>query len=223
MKFLFVLLFCSMLVSQNEFVVNINDLTTETQKSLDKGDANEMSLIWWIPVEFWVESFKKDPNMTDTQINEFGAILEKYNMFVIVDGQVGSFGGVTYTPKELIEDGLFLKNNETIISPLNLDDIDPDAKNFISMLKPLLANMLGAMGKNMNFYIFDGINIENSKRYFDPNIQGILELNILKNKVVWELPLSSLLEPTICSECNKKINGKYLFCPWDGTKFSTTN
>ena len=53
--------------------VDINALVQETQKMSDT--SGEMTLIWWIPEEFWRASFEQDPNMTAAQTEEFVKIL----------------------------------------------------------------------------------------------------------------------------------------------------
>jgi len=77
-----------------ESKVDLTALTQETQKISQKAD--EMTLIWWIPEEFWQISFAQDPTATEAQSEEFIKILHPYTLIAVVDGKVGSFGGVTY-------------------------------------------------------------------------------------------------------------------------------
>ena len=81
--------------------VDINALVQETQKMSDR--SGEMTLIWWIPEEFWQASFQQDPNMTAAQTEEFIKVLRPYMLIVAVDGNIGSFGGVPTNLRQLSE------------------------------------------------------------------------------------------------------------------------
>ena len=86
--------------------VDINALIQETQKMSQS--AEEMTLIWWIPEDFWRVSFEQNPNMTEAQIEEFIKVLHPYTMIVAVDGKIGSFGGVTYESESTIRNSIRL-------------------------------------------------------------------------------------------------------------------
>ena len=74
--------------------VDINILMQETQKMGQSPE--EMTLVWWIPEDFWRISFQQNPNLTAAQTEEFLKVLRPYIIIVAADGKVGSFGGITY-------------------------------------------------------------------------------------------------------------------------------
>src|SRR5210317_1760883 len=126
--------------------VDINALVQETQKMSDT--SGEMTLIWWIPEEFWRASFEQDPNMTAAQTEEFVKILRPYMLIVAVDGNIGTFGGVTYKSETTIRGSIQVIDSQgTRYRPLNNENIDADTKNFLSMMKPVFVNMLGPIGQ----------------------------------------------------------------------------
>lgn len=56
-----------------ESKVSLNAVVAETQKMSDKVD--EMTLVWWIPEEFWQISFAQDPTATEAQVEELVKLL----------------------------------------------------------------------------------------------------------------------------------------------------
>lgn len=46
------------------------------------------------------------------QAEEFIKILRPYTVIVVVDGKIGAFGGVTYTPEAAIRDSIQIKDSK---------------------------------------------------------------------------------------------------------------
>ena len=86
--------------------VNINALIEETQRMSQK--TNQMTFVWWIPEEFWRISFAQEPTIPKYQIEEFITVLRPYLIFIVVDGKIGTFGGITYTSESTIRNDIFL-------------------------------------------------------------------------------------------------------------------
>jgi hypothetical protein len=180
--------------------------------------ADEMTFVWWIPEEFWQVSFSQDPTVTEAQTQEFIRVLRPYTVIVVVDGKVGAFGGVTYKPEADIRANIQIKDSqETRYQPLSEDKIDADTKSFLSMMKPVLVNMLGPMGQNMHFVIFPAKD-EKGQKIVDANKEGAFSVKLGERVFRWRLPLGSLLPPRICPTCGENLNGAYKFCPWDGAE-----
>lgn len=200
--------------------IELNALISETQKSSDK--PNAMIMIWWIPEEFWLASAAQDPSFTDAQAQEIIKILQPYTIIAVVDGTVGSFGGVTYNPESSIRSNIVLIGTDGLsYRPLSSQTIGADAKNLISMLKPVIANMLGEMGQNFHFFLFpakdkQGANIAQA------NKDGIIRIQLRNEEYRWRLPLSSLLPAITCPQCGEKCSGAWEYCPWCGTKLIKT-
>ena len=212
---LFVLLHMSLSFAQ-EIKVNLNALTQETQKMSE--EAGEITLIWWIPEEYWRTSFEQDPNMTEAQIEEILKVLHPYLLISVVDGKVGAFGGVTYKPEATIQNDIQVIDRQGIqYSPLSDDIINVDMQNLLAMLKPVLVNMLGPLGQNMHFFLFppkgkDGRDIAAAKE------EGTFTVKLDKREFKWRLPLGSLLPQKVCPVDGEKLSGAWKFCPWHGVK-----
>ena len=196
--------------------VDINFLIQETQKLEQLPD--EMTLIWWIPEDFWRVSFEQNPNITEAQIEEFLRVIRAYVVVVIVNGNIGSMGGVTYTPESTIRNSIVLIDSQmNRYRPLHIEAVDADMKNFLLMMKPVLANMLGPMGQNMHFYLFPPKN-KAGQRIADPKKEGTFAVRFDKKEFRWRLPLGSLMAPKICPIDGEKLSGAWKYCPWHGVE-----
>lgn len=196
--------------------IDINALIMETQKMSHEPD--EMSLVWWIPEEFWQVSFAQDPSSTEADVQEFLATISPYMIIAVVDGKVGAFGGITYNPESEIRASVQIKDNEGVYyQPLSEYEVDADVKNLLSMMKPVLANALGPMGQNLHFIVFPAKG-KNGQNIDDAKSEGTFSVKLGEIEYKWRLPLSSLLPPKICPTCGEKLSGAYKFCPWDGTR-----
>jgi hypothetical protein len=145
-------------------------------------------------------------------------VLRPYMIIVAIDGKIGNFGGVTYKPEPTIRNSIQVIDNQgNSYRPLSNEEIDADTKNFLSMMQPVLANMLGPMGQNMHFYLFPpknkaGQDIASAKK------EGAFSLILDKRQFNWRLPLGSLLAPKICPVDGEKLSGAWKFCPWHGAE-----
>ena len=198
--------------------VDINALVQETQKMSDT--SGEMTLIWWIPEEFWRASFEQDPNMTAAQTEQFIQVLRPYMLIVAVDGNIGTLGGVTYKSETTIRDSIQVIDGQgTRYRPLSSENIDADTKNFLSMMKPVFVNMLGPIGQNMHFFLFPakntmGQNIAVAKS------EGTFSVKLDTRLFKWRLPLGSILQAKICPVDGEKLSGAWKFCPWHGVELT---
>ncbi len=196
--------------------VDVNALIQETQKRSDK--PGEMTFVWWIPEEYWRASFAQNPNMTAAQIEEFVKVFRPYTLVAAVDGNMGSYGTVTYKTETEIRSKISIIDSQgNSYPPLSEEAVSVEAKSFLAAKKPMLANALGPLGQNMYFFIFpaqnkDGQDIAAVKK------EGAFSVKLGEGEFKWKLPLNSLLPAKTCPTCKEKISGAYKFCPWDGTK-----
>ena len=69
-------------------------------------------------------------------------------MFAIVDGNMGPFGGITYTHKDSVYNSLeFVDNELGVTKPLALEQVSADVQNLLGAFKPILTNMMGTLGR----------------------------------------------------------------------------
>jgi hypothetical protein len=198
--------------------LDLQALTQETQRLSQKPD--QMTLVWWIPEEFWAASFAQTPSMTGSQAEEFLKVIRPYTMVVVVDGAIGSFGGVTYKSENSIRaNARILDSQGKSYAPRTEEEVDADTKNMLQMIKPVFVNMLGPMGQNMHFLLFPG-NGDNGIRIADAKGKGQFKVKLGEKEFKWRLPLDALLPMQVCGTCKQECKGSWFFCPWCGAKLT---
>jgi hypothetical protein len=208
-------LFSTSLNSQ-DYKVSLDGFINELQKS--SGNTDKIVLVWWIPTKYWEVVLGEDPSITIDQIQEITYLVDQYTMVGVVDGDIGYFGGVTYTHADSIRNHLVLTDEDgRSYSPIANELVDADTKLLLEMMQPVLANMLGEMGNNFNFYLFPRVeSIE--KKLADPKADGKFDIQLFEEAFTWRLPLGSLLAPKMCPVDNEEHSGNWKFCPFHGKR-----
>ena len=191
--------------------VKFDAFLTEIQYSSDNPDAIEM--VFWLPTKFWEISVAQDASLTYDDFVAIKELLENYELFAVVDGEIGYFGGVTYKTAEETLKGLSIFYQGEKLKIVDPKELSSDLIAFTSMMKPMMANMMGPMGENMHF-IFMSRSSGNIDPYAEDNF--LLELDDFKREV--DLPLESLLEEKECPKDGKLHSGKWTYCPFHGVK-----
>jgi hypothetical protein len=198
----------------------VNDIVKETM--LQSQMNQTVRIAWWIPEEFWTESFKSNPAVSKTQMDQFISIIHPYTLIVAVDGKVGVMGGVTYSSENDVRTSIELTSpTGKKYSPIGDSLYTPDLKNFLSMMKPVLGNMLGQMGANMNFYLFQG-DASDTLPLVSANSSGSFKVKLEDEDFKFRLPISALIPKRTCPECKETFPGTYMYCPYDGKKTKVT-
>jgi hypothetical protein len=190
-------------------------LVKETQITTQR--ERQVTLVWWIPEDFFRLSMAQNPNVSAAQAGEFIEQISPYIMVAVLDGNVGPAGSVTYRSESEIRAALKVvdaKGNR--YQPLAEDAISNQARLFVTIMRPIMANMLGPMGQNVQFYLFaasdaDGQPICNARK------EGSLVITLGEREFKWKLPLNSLFAPVTCTKCKSACSGAWKFCPWCGT------
>ncbi len=204
----------SIYARENHF--DINSIVKETQKMTQS--AEELTLVWWLPEEFWEASFSQNETITDAQIESFMSVLRPYTIVAVVDGKLGAFGGVTYSSSLDISSSIrIIDKDRNHYMPLAENKIDPDVINFMAMMKPVLKNMLGPMGENIHFFIFPGKTLLNED-IAQAKKEGFFTVKHAGKEFKWRLPLGSVLPPKRCSVDGEMLNGAWRYCPWHGVE-----
>lgn len=195
--------------------VSFDSFTTETQYSSDNMDYVEM--IWWLPTEFWKIIYTNDPTIGQNEIDQIVSMVDNYLIAIVIKGRIGMFGGVNYQSYEDLKSHVQVKYKNELLKIVEHNRLDSDLQNLLSIMKPIMSNMLGNMGQNLHFFVFD-----------NPDNKKVLPVDSISNDNLYfsmdgfsinaDLPLSSLLLEKICPEDNAQLNGKWDFCPFHGKK-----
>src|SRR5438105_3635071 len=106
----------------------MSGLIKETQHMIDDGER--LSLIWWIPNEFWQRSLAKNPRVTADQAQDIVRALEDYTLVAVVDAKKGGLAVFTYTPAdEIRKSATLITPAGNKLSPVDDSDLTPAAKN----------------------------------------------------------------------------------------------
>jgi hypothetical protein len=196
--------------------INIDALTSETQKT--STEADRVTVIWWVPEEYWQVTLAQDDKLTPPQIEDFVRPLRQYTVFAVAEGKVGTYGAITYKPEDEVRKSIRLIDNSGIgYLPVSSDKIDSDTLAVLLMIKPVLANMNGPVGQNMHFVLFPAKD-KAGKQIAPATTEGAFSLKFGASEFKWRLPLGSLLPRKICPTDGEELNGAWKFCPWHGEK-----
>ena len=216
MKKIISILVLSILAFSISRAADIQKLIQDTQKMTQVGSTTNM--VWWIPTEFWQETLRQNPQLTEEQKKEFVAALEDYSAFVIVNMNVGIMGGMTFKEREEILKNVSLQVEGVEVTPIPTEDLSPDARAFYTMMKPMMGQMLGQFGQGMEFIIYP--NKKNGELIIDPLKEGSLTYTSFEEQHDWRLPLGSLLPAVWDPETEEVFPGNYKYNPFTGSKLS---
>ena len=219
-KIIFIFIFISFTTTlasaQESMKIDLSSLIKESQQIIN--EDNKLTLVWWLPTEFWEVSFQKENNMSESEISEMISYIDPYLIYIVVDGKIGPFGGMTYNSDNEILSTLELRdrNNERYL-PILEDDLNDNLKILLAAFKPIFASMLGKMGENMNLYVFTA-NDKNNNKIAELKENGSFKVLVGGREFSWDLPFESVIPPQTCPKCSKSMSGSFKYCPWDGTK-----
>jgi hypothetical protein len=196
--------------------IDLEAMIQETQKMSRAPD--EMTLVWWLPEQFWQASMAQDPTVTKAQVDQFLETIRPYTMIAVVDGRIGAFGGVTYKSEEAVRTSVKIKDDKGwSYTPLSESEVDPDTKNLLQILKPIIANLLGPMGQNMHFILFQS-KTKDGRSIADATGEGMLNIVVAEKEFKYRLPLGSVLPPKYDPKTGEKFPGNYTYNPFTGSK-----
>jgi len=196
--------------------VNIDDFITETQISL--GGTDSIDIGWWIPLEFWLISLQEQ-GLPQESLDEMIATLSPYTIFAVVSAEVGPFGGATFANKALVDSSVKMIDPETDkeLSPLTESALPADLQMMLNMMQPMLKSIMGELGENMHFYVFNDLDAS-SERIADPYTEGLVQFKSNDMAYDFKTPISALIEEKICPNDGAEMNGTWKYCPNCGSK-----
>jgi hypothetical protein len=195
---------------------DIQAIIKETQQTSQSPGA--MTIVWWIPEAFLRATLASNPNMTKEKSEAFMKPLRSYIIMLVIDAKVGPLAGLTYTPTSELATEVRVKDHAgSLYPPVDPTRINSDSQNFIAILKPVMASMLGPMGQNMNFFLFPSSG-KDGAAIADESKEGVFYLEVGKKEFHWRLPLGSILPHKTCPVCKESLSGAYRYCPYDGAK-----
>lgn len=194
----------------------IDALLQDTQRQASGADV--IGMAWWIPTEFWILSLEqRQGTLSPEQRDQLRAALDPFTVLVVVDGSLSPLGGATFrSPEEVVPITRLVDRSGRTWEPLPDAQLSPDLRNILLVMKPMFASLLGPVGENMAFVVFEG-EAPQGGRLIDPLAEGRFTVRVGSADYAWRLPLGSLLPDLRCGKCSETMYGAWKFCPWDGT------
>ena len=177
----------------------------------------EITMLWWVPEEFWKVSAASNPRITPAQVETMLKATHPYTIVGVSSGRSRA-GAVAYRTEPEVRDMIRLKDRKgNSYSPLPDSQLDPSVPGLFAVLKPSMAKTGGALAQNIFFYAFPGT-AKNGVRICDTVKEGFCEVDVGARQFRWRTPLGSLLPKQKCPTCGEMLSGAYKYCPYDGTK-----
>jgi hypothetical protein len=196
--------------------IDIDALLDDTQKA--STDPDKMTLVWWIPEQYWTSTMGQDPSITDDGVREMVELVKPYIMVAIADGNIGAFGGVSYLNEDEIRSTVTLEDSEgNTYQCLPKAEVSMDIRNLLMMLKPIIVSMLGPLGENTHFLLFQSQS-ENGNTIADPKTEGSFKVVTSSEEYCFRLPLGSVLPPKFDRRTGERFPGNYKYNPFTGKK-----
>jgi hypothetical protein len=197
--------------------VQITDLIRETQQQ--SKNTERLTLVWWMPLEFWQASLAvSGMQMSPEKTEEFLAIVRPYLIVAVADGKMSPLGSATFVSEEVLRSGIKVVDSVgRSYLPIPDDKISADMKQLTHAMRPIFANLIGAMGENIRFFMFSSRDAD-GKEIASATSTRSFDIQLGERRFHWRLPLGSVLPLKVCPEDGEAMNGAWSFCPWHGAK-----
>lgn len=214
MKILIALLILCSLSFSRSHAADFQSLIQDTQKITQEDGVTQ--LVWWVPLEFWDFALSQDTTVTDEQRQVMLSAHEDYTTMVVVHIKTGPFGGMTFKTRDEMKKALRVSVDDKPLKELELSELNPDAANFFTLMKPMMTQMLGQFGSGLEFFTY--LNKADDEFIVTPKTKGELSVTCFDKDFTWRLPLGSFLPPKIDPETGETFPGNYLYNPFTGEK-----
>jgi hypothetical protein len=181
---------------------------------------DRMTLVLWLPTEFWRTSLESEGKMTPEDVDRFVKELEPYVVVAVADGQIGMLGSINFAEPESLRSTVTIQDTDgALLSALPDTEISTGVKNLTQMMRPVLGNMMGALGTHIAFLVFPGVD-KGGHPTTKPTREGTFVVHVGTVAMRYRLPLGSLLPPMIDAKSGESFPGNYHFNPYTGVKLS---
>jgi hypothetical protein len=194
----------------------VDDLLKETQKSVTAN--HRIGVVWWMPTEFWEASTMRQGTSPE-RAREMFASLREYTIVCVAAGKLG-VGNINWYSETDLRANTVLRDSAGInYKPIT--EVSSDAQSLLSVMKPVLANILGPMGQSLQFLMFP-TKTQAGNFIADPRRSGNFSIVISdllgpkESLFDWRLPLTSLSPPRFCPVGHERVQADWKYCPWHG-------
>jgi len=196
---------------------DIREFVHETQQLVST--AQQMTMVWWIPAEFWDLSMASNPNVTPQIAQQVREAFHDYQVFALLHGNVGLQGLTDTAPRADLLANSRLQVGDKVIAPLAADQVPSGVQAILGAMRPLLSGMLGKLGQSMELVVYPAA--AGGQRLNDPKANGAFQFVLYDQTFRWRTPLASLLPKKVDPKSKEEFPGNYLYNPYTGDRLST--
>lgn len=202
--------------------IPVEALTKDTQVQPAGGDRH-LTLVWWVPYEFWAAMLARDAGIPQANKDALLAAVKGISLLGVVQADISAMGAFNYYSEDDVAAHLAATATDAggKARPLTLlKEINPDLQVALGVFKPILTSAMGNLGANFHFFVLD--DRAGAGRMMDPYLPGTLTVNLAKSDGApltarIEAPLDSLFVPRNCPN-GKPAHVTWKFCPWNGER-----
>jgi hypothetical protein len=199
---------------RQDFTAILKD--TEMIKNAD----HRLTIIIWMPEQYWRASLQSNDRLTDKAKDEFIEAIRPYTMLAVVDANVGIGAAFTFSSSDALRKVVTIEDGAgNLYVPLDSETVSGSMRNILQVMRPLLANAMGAMGSNVEIMLFPASG-KGGGPIADPKQEGFFTVHVSDLSFRYRLPLGSLLPPMIDTRTGDTFPGNYHFNPFTGGKLS---
>jgi hypothetical protein len=189
----------------------IRDLTLTRQAD------GRITMAFWMPDEFWRTALQSSRRLTDKGIADYIAVVHPYTLVAVLDGQMGITAYRYADTDTLVNEATIEDSHGATYGPLPPELVAEEVRNVIQTMRPLLSNMLGALGQHMEFLVFPSTD-KAGHLIANPKNDGSLTVHLGDVALRYRLPLGSILPPSLDPKTGESFPGSYHFNPYTGGK-----
>lgn len=197
---------------------NVEEVVRETQRVVI--EDNQLSMVWWLPLEFWSETVRANRELTPEARSEVITAMSDYTIIAVLRGRAAAAGGVEDVKlKDDLQKNTKLEFDGKVLQPLAADKVSQTATLVLSQLKPVLAQAAGAMGEGLEFLVYPA---KVDGKSLDAGMPGKLAVTFYGKLQQWRLPLGSVVPPKTDKLTGETFPGNFDYNPFTGKKIETT-
>jgi len=195
--------------------VDLNRLMIDCIKHA--GGGKKVEIAFWFPEEYWRASFEQAGQQGPEEIEQMVRIFSPFTVVAVVKGHLSLLGSIAYESEAVTRSSVRLKVGDRTLMPMRLEDLPEDLRTVLDVMKPVLQRMIGTLGQNMHFIVFQNTDSE-GRSIVSARTPGQFTIEMGITKCRWRTPLGSLLPTKTCPQCDEGLSGAFLYCPFDGTE-----
>lgn len=182
--------------------------------------TGKMTMTFWMPESFWKLALVNSGRLSAQGISDTLAVVRPYTVVAVLDAQTLAIAGMNYTDEATLTKSTHIEDARGVLyDPIPQAQLSAGMQGFISAFRPMMANMMGAMGEHLVLMVFPGSD-QVGRPIADTMGSGSLTVHVVDAAIRYSLPLASLLPPSMDPKSGESFPGTYKFNPYTGDKLT---